>query len=159
MSENLFEKAKDATSKAKEAATVVKDKISDLKENIWGDEQKERMQEFKDSGTAKIKDVLENIGGSSAIFEKSGYQLNGVSINLGLPPVISTDFHFIKDISKEEQAQILEETKGSRVIHLLIKCLLKASDYFDKVKVGDYKLNSVKIAMGLAPGIEVNFSK
>ena len=152
MAENLF-------SKAKESAEAVRGKISDLKENLWGDEQQEIIKEFKDSGTAKIKEVLENIGGSSAIFEKSGYELRNVSINLGLPPVISSDFHFIRDISKEEQQKILDETKESRVVHLLIKCLLKASDYFDMVKVGDYKLSNVKIALGLVPGIEINFSK
>ena len=152
MSENIF-------AKAKESASAMKEKIADLKENVWGDEQKEIMQEFKDSGTAKIKEVLENIGGSSAVFLKSGYELENVSINLGIPPVISTEFHFIKDISKEEQIQVLEDTQKSKIVHLIIKCLLKASDYFDMVKVGDYKLSHVRIALGLAPGIEINFKK
>ena len=152
MADNLF-------SKAKESASAVKEKITDIKESVWGDEQKEIIQEFKDSGTAKVKEVLENIGGSSAIFLKSGYELTCVSINLGLPPEITSEFHFIREVTKEDQAQILEETKESKVVHILIKCLLKASDYFDMVKVGDYKLSHVKIALGLVPGIEINFTK
>ena len=61
MADNIF-------SKVKESASALKEKVSDLKEDIWGEEQKQIIQEFKDSGTAKIKEVLENIGGSSAIF-------------------------------------------------------------------------------------------
>ena len=59
MADNLFSKAKDSV-------FAMKDKLSD-----WGEEQKKIMLEFKDSGTDKIKEVLENIGGSSAIFLKS----------------------------------------------------------------------------------------
>ena len=72
-------------SKVKESASAIKDKISDLREDVWGQEQKQIIQEFKDSGTEKIKEVLENIGGSSTIFLQSGYELKDVSVNLGFP--------------------------------------------------------------------------
>jgi hypothetical protein len=152
MADNIFSKVKDS-------ASALKDKVSDFKENLWGDEQKQIINEFKDSGTDKIKEVLENIGGSSAIFLQAGYELNNVSINLGLPPDIVTTFHFIKDISEEEQNKLLEETKKSNLINLIINCLLKASNYFDKIKVGDYKMSSVSITLGLLPGININFTK
>ena len=72
-------------SKVKESASAIKDKISDLREDVWGQEQKQIIQEFKDSGTEKIKEVLVNIGGSSTIFLQSGYELKDVSVNLGFP--------------------------------------------------------------------------
>ena len=142
MADNIFSKVKDS-------ASALKDKVSDLKENIWGDEHKQIIKEFKDSGSDKIKEVLENIGGSAEIFLQSGYELNNVSINMGLPPEIVTTFHFIKDISVEEQNKVLEESKKSSIINLIVSCLLKASDYFDKIKVGDYKMSSVSITLGL----------
>ena len=152
MADNIF-------SKVKESASAIKDKVSNLKEDIWGEEQKQIIQEFKDSGTAKIKEVLENIGGSPAIFLQSGYELKDVSINSGIPPVIASTFSFIKDISEEEQKKVLEETKKSPLIHLIISYLLKASNYFDKIKVGSYKMTSVSISLGLTPGVNINFTK
>jgi hypothetical protein len=131
MADNIF-------SKVKESASAIKDKVSNLKEDIWGEEQKQIIQEFKDSGTAKIKEVLENIG---------------------IPPVIASTFSFIKDVSEEEQKKVLEETKKSPLIHLIISCLLKASNYFDKIKVGSYKMTSVSISLGLTPGVNINFTK
>ena len=85
--------------------------------------------------------------------------MKDVSINLGIPPVISSTFRFIKDISEEEQKKVLEETKKSPLIHLIISCLLKASNYFDKIKVGNYKMTSVSISLGLTPGVNINFTK
>ena len=152
MADNIFSKVKDS-------ASALKDKVSDLKENLWGEEHKQIIKEFKDSGTDKIKEVLANIGGSSAIFLQSGYELKNVSINMGLPPEIVTTFHFIKDISAEEQNKVLEESKKSSIINLIITCLLKASNYFDKIKVGEYKMSSVSITLGLLPGININFTK
>jgi len=146
-------------SKVKDSASSLKEKVADLKEDMWGEEQKQLLQEFKDSGSAKIKEVLENIGGSSVIFLQSGYELRDVSINLGIPPDITTIFHFIKDVSEEEQKKVLEESEKSKVIHLIITCLLKASNYFDKIKVGDYKMSSVEISLGLTPGVKIIFAK
>lgn len=146
-------------SKAKVSVSTIKEKVSELKDEIWSEEQKLIIQEFKESGTEKVKKTLENIGGSSAIFVRSGYELKSVSINLGLPPVITSSFHFLKDISAEERTQILEETKESRIVHLLITCLLRASDYFEQVRVGDYKMSNVNITIGLTPGISITFNK
>ncbi|MDR3609784.1 MAG: hypothetical protein P4L27_04430 [Ignavibacteriaceae bacterium] len=146
-------------SKVKETASSITEKISDIKEDLWGEEQKLIIQEFKDSSSAKIKDTLEKIGNSSDLFVRAGYELNDVSINLGIPPDITTSYHFLKDIPEEEQNKLLEETKESKLIHLIIQCLLKASNYFDKIKVGNYKMSSVSISLGLTPGINIHFSK
>jgi hypothetical protein len=74
-------------------------------------------------------------------------------------PCYNLNISFLKDISEEEQKKILEETQKSSLIHLIITCLLKASNYFDKIKVGDYKMTSVSISLGLTPGININFTK
>jgi hypothetical protein len=146
-------------SKVKETTSSLTKKISDLKEDLWGEEQKLIIAEFKDSSTSKIQENLNKLGNSSDLFLRSGYELKDVNINLGLPPVIATSFHFLKDISEEDQVKLLEETKDNRLIYIIIKCLLKASNYFDKIKVGDFKLSSVSISLSLAPGINIHFSK
>ena len=146
-------------SKVKETTSSMTKKISDLKEDLWGEEQKQIIAEFKDSSTSKIQENLYKLGNSSDLFLRSGYELKDVNINLGIPPDITTSFHFLKDISEEEQNELLEETKDNRLIHIIIKCLLKASNYFDNIKVGDFKLSSVSISLGLTPGINIHFSK
>jgi hypothetical protein len=152
MQDSIFDKAKDSVS-------ALKDKVSEFKDDLWGDEQKQLMDDWKEGGINKARESLESIGNSTALFIKSGYELNGVTINLGLPPVIVSDFHYLKDISDEERAAVLAEVKSSKIVHLLITCLLKARDFFEKVKVGDYKMNIVSVTIGLTPGITITFNR
>lgn len=152
MAENLFEKARQSVS-------AVKEKISDFSVEVWGDEQKQLIEDWKEGGIAKVRETLESIGGSNALFIRSGYELKGVNVNLGIPPVIVSTFHFMKDISSEEREALLTEIKDSKIIHLLISCLLKARDFFEKIKVGDYKMTNVNITVGLTPGINVTFTR
>ncbi len=152
MTENILNKMKEATSS-------IKEKVIDLKEDFWGDEEKEIISEFKDGGTQKVKEILSNANNSAAIFLKSGYELKNVSIKLGIPPSITATFQFNNSITEEEKAQILSETKDNKIIYIIVTCLFKAGDFYEAVKMGDYKLNNVVITLGLTPGITVGFAK
>lgn len=145
--------------KVKNSTENLKSKITELKDDIWNEEQASIIQEFKDGGTAKVKSVLENMNNSGLLFLKSGYELQTVSVNLGLPPVIIASFHYNNKITDEERAALLEDTKDQKIIQLIIKCLLKAEDFYDLVSVGNYGLGSVNITLGLTPGITINFTK
>jgi hypothetical protein len=152
MEGSIFDKVKSSTEN-------LKSKITELKDDIWNEEQASIIQEFKDGGTAKVKSVLENMNNSGLLFLKSGYELQTVSVNLGLPPVIIASFHYNNKITDEERAALLEDTKDQKIIQLIIKCLLKAEDFYDLVSVGNYGLGSVNITLGLTPGITINFIK
>lgn len=152
MEGSIFDKVKNSTEN-------LKSKITELKDDIWNEEQASIIQEFKDGGTAKVKSVLENMNNSGLLFLKSGYELQTVSVNLGLPPVIVASFHYNNKITDEERAALLEDTKDQKIIQLIIKCLLKAEDFYDLVSVGNYGLGSVNITLGLTPGITINFIK
>ncbi|MDP4115914.1 MAG: hypothetical protein Q8903_07260 [Bacteroidota bacterium] len=152
METDLFKKVKDSTEN-------LKSKITDLKDDVWNEEQSSIIQEFKDGGTSKVKSVLENINNSGLLFLKSGYELQTVSVNLGIPPVIVASFHYNNKITDEERTQLLEDIKDQKIIQLIIKCLLKAEDFYDLVSLGNYGLGGVNITLGLTPGITINFIK
>ncbi len=152
MNGSIFDKVKDSTQS-------LKNKITELKDNIWDDEQKGIIQEFKDGGATKVKSVLDNMNNSTAVFLKSGYELQNVIVRLGLPPEISASFHYNNKISDEEREQVMESLKDQKIIQLIVSCLLKAGDFYDLVHMGDYKLGAVNITLGLTPGISIQFVK
>lgn len=145
--------------KVKESTGNLKSKISDFKDDIWNEEQAGIMQEFKDGGVTKVKGVMDSINNSALLFLKSGFEVQNISINMGIPPVISTSFHYNNKISDEERVAIIEETKDQKIIQLIIKCLLKAEDFYELVSVGNFTLGSVNITVGLTPGISINYVK
>ena len=145
--------------KAIGAAGGLKDKITDLKGNIFGTEEEEIKEEFKETGTSKIQDMLNYITGSTDLINRAGFELSGLGVSIAIAPLIKVSFAYVKKISDEERSGIMEESKEKRIIKILLACLFKASDFVDGIKVGNYKLGGVDISLGLTPGINVTFKK
>ncbi len=145
--------------KAKSAVTNVQEKIVEMKEDVIGDEQKAIMDEFKESSLAKVKSVMEELNNSLGLITRAGYEFKGINVSLGIPPSVSTSFHYKKDISDEEKAALLEEASDKRFVTMTLKCLFKAGDFYHSIKMGDYILDGVSITLGLTPGVSVGFKK
>ncbi len=145
--------------KVVEKASTLTDKVAEIKEDLWGEEQNLIIEEFRESSANKVKDILTNINNSGDIFDKSGFKLIGINVSLGIPPDISADFKAVKTISNEEREILLNEVKENNIIRLVIRCLFKANDFYDKIKFGNYNLDTVSIRLGLTPGVDMKFTK
>ncbi|MBL8006464.1 MAG: hypothetical protein JNJ56_02950 [Ignavibacteria bacterium] len=144
--------------KVKETAGNLTEKVEEFKEDLWGEEQKLIIEEFRDSSVEKVKAMLSNINNSNELFDKSGFHLQNLKVSLGIPPVISVEFSIKGKISTEERARLLEDIKENNMIKLIVICLFKASDFYDKIQFGNYKLSLIEIELGLIPGINLEFS-
>lgn len=142
-----------------ETASSVSDKVSDLKEDIWGEDQQLIIEEFKSSNIEKVKSLLTNINNSSDLFDKSGFHLSFLKVSLGLPPEITAEFTVKNKISLEEREKLLSEVEDNKIVRLVMKCLFKANDFYDKIQFGDYKLDIVEIELGIIPGVNLQFSR
>ncbi|MEI7484742.1 MAG: hypothetical protein WCK13_08525 [Ignavibacteriota bacterium] len=156
MIDSILNKAKDA---AKGAVSNVSDKLVSFKDNIIGDEQNEIAENFKESSSNKVKEVLDSINESMALITSSGYEFKGIGVSLGLAPSISLSFHYLRDIPEEARNSILEQAEDKKMIKIVIKLLFKAGDYYKAVKLGDYALDAVNMSLGLSPGMSVTFKK
>ncbi len=142
-----------------ETASTISEKVDEIKEDIWGEEQKLIIEEFRESGSQKVKDILNNLNNSSELFDRAGFHLSNLNISLGIPPEISSEFKAIKIITMEERETLISEVADNRIVTLVMKCLFKANDFYDKIKFGTYKLDVVNITLGLTPGINMNFQR
>ena len=157
--ENKEESSVSFLDKAKSAVSNVSEKIVEIKDDVIGDEQKVIMDEFKETSIGKVKQVMEEINNSLGLITKSGYEFKGINVSLGLPPSVSTSFHYKKDISEDEKAALLEEAKEKKFVSMTLKCLFKAGDFYHSIKMGEYTLDGVSITLGLTPGVSVGFKK
>lgn len=153
------EKTEGLLDKAKVAVSSVSEKIVEIKEDVLSDEQKAIVSEFKESGMGKVKLVMEEINNSLGIITRSGYEFKGIEVSIGLPPSISTSFHYNNDIPDSEKTALLEEAKEKKIVMIILKCLFKAGDFYNSVKMGEYILDGVKVTLGLTPGVNVGFKK
>ncbi len=149
------EKSESIIDQVKESVSSVTDKISDLKENLFDDEV---VAEYKVMGTEATSKIISQLSQSKEVISRSGYEFKSISINIGIPPGVRVVFHYSKDIGENERQVLINESKDKKIIELLLKGLFKATDLYNSVKVGNFKLESVSIVIGLIPDITINLS-
>lgn len=145
--------------KLQESVSAVTDKIDDIKENAWGDERNDIINEFKDSGTNKIKEIFQQISDSNDLIQRSGFMLIDLEVDLGIPPEIGAIFNQKIKINQSEKEEILKQAEDKKIVKLILNCLFKASEYYDKISLASYKLDKIVLTLGLTPGIKIIFSK
>lgn len=144
---------------ALDAADGLKSKITDLKDNIFSKEEEEIKEEFKDTNTSKLQEIINYITDSTDLVNRAGFDISGLGLSIAIVPVLKVTFTFVKKITEEEREGIMGEVQEKKIMKILMACLFKASDFVDGIKVGNYKLGGVEVSLGLTPGISVSFKK
>lgn len=144
---------------AKDAISNISEKVLDLKDDLFNDEQSEIISEFREAGLVRLKSSMEQITDSLNLLSKSGYDFKSMDISMGIPPSLSTVFLYEKQITEQEKISLQEEAKGKRIVEIILKCLFKANEFYHSVNIGNYKLDKVKITLGLSPGMSLSFEK
>lgn len=144
---------------AKEAVSGITEKVTEMKQDLIGEEQTAILSEFKESGLNKIRSSMEEISNSVQLISKSGYDFKSMEVSMGLPPSVSAVFHYIKEISESERSDLLTEVKDRNIVTIILKCLFKANEFYHSANIGSYKVDEVKITLGLTPGVDISFVK
>ena len=150
MSESIFDKAK----KTLELSKV---KLGDLKESFFDDANKEIIEQFKDSGQEKIKETLTTFNQYSSLFKESGYEISSINASVSIPPDISISFKCLDIVAIEKREELLDKAKENKIAVIILLSLFKASDFSETIKMGNFKLKTINIKLGMIPSISVSF--
>jgi len=151
MVDNILDSAKASLDSAKE-------KIKSVTENLFDDEEKEIIEQFKSSGQDKIKETFSTFSEYATLFKEAGYEIGSINANVSLPPEISITFKYLESAPLEKRDELIEKAKANKVAVIILKSLFKASDYSETMKIGSFKLKTINIKLGLIPGISVSLS-
>lgn len=151
MTESIFDKAK-------AAAANVSETITNIKGFLWDDEKTEIISQFKEKAEEKLNEVIDTIAGYKSLFADAGYEVTGLNASLTIPPDIAISFTLLNKIDKANREKYLAQTGDSRLAAIILKSLFKASDFADTIKLGEMKLKSINITLGLIPGISISMS-
>lgn len=144
--------------KAKTSFASVKEKLGELKSNLWDEEKNEIINEFKDKGEQKITEFMEMMNKDNELFKNAGFEISSINASLGLPPDLSVTFKYLGSIPAEERDAILLKIKENKLALIILKSLFKACDFSESIRVGQFNLNSVIIKLGLIPAISISLS-
>jgi len=147
--------------KAKDIATDVKESVqSKAKDKGLIDEKDiSKMDDATNIGTDKIKSILKELSDSREIFREAGYEEDGISVAMGLPPKVTVTLIYNEDIPEEKEKELLERTKDRKLVQVLLKALFKAASMESEANKFNYKIVSVNVELGLIPAVVLNFAQ
>lgn len=148
MSESILDKAKSM-------ADSLKEKVSGLSDIMLDNDKDEIIKQFKEKGESKIDDIFTTIDQYRTVFSDAGYEVGGMNISLGLPPDITIIFKFLGTVDSEKRNELEAKVDQNRLAAIILGSLFKASDFSEKIKVGELKLKTINIKLGLIPSISV----
>lgn len=148
MSESILDKAKSM-------ADSLKEKVSGLSDIMLDNDKDEIIKQFKEKGESKIDDIFSTIDQYKTVFSDAGYEVGGMNVSLGLPPDITIIFKFLGTVDSEKRNELEAKVDQNRLAAIILGSLFKASDFSEKIKVGDLKLKTINIKLGLIPSISV----
>ncbi len=143
--------------KAKESLSAAKESLTDYKDILIDDEKMEIAAQFKDSGQTKVREFLATLSEYTSLFRDAGYEINGINASVSIPPDINISFKCLGEITGAERVKILDKAEKNTLALLIVKSLFKASDFSDAVKIGDFRLRTINLKLGLIPGVSVSF--
>jgi hypothetical protein len=117
----------------------------------------EAEHKITDAGHRKIKEMLDELNSDLPIFEKAGYKLHSLEVEVGISPKLIPHFRVCEHITEEEQKAILEEVRHKRILHALLSSLFKSS-YLKKVlRVGNLDFHGLRIELSAVPTVRLQF--
>jgi hypothetical protein len=143
---------------AKTAAQSIKNKVTNFNEAFGDSDRDEIVNQFKEKGVDKVEEVFSIINQFKSLFSEAGYEVGGINVSLGLPPDISISFKFLGSVDDIKRKEIEIKVAESKLASILLSSLFKASDFAEKIKVGELKLKTINIKLGLIPSISVSLS-
>ncbi|MBO9702153.1 MAG: hypothetical protein J7604_18230 [Sporocytophaga sp.] len=147
--------------KAKDIATGVKESVQSKAKDTGLIDEKDisKMEEATSIGAEKIKSILKELSDSREIFREAGYEEDGISVAMGLPPKVTVSLIYSEDVPEEKEKELLERTKDRKLIQVLLKTLFKAASMESEANKLNYKMVSVNVQLGLIPSVVLNFAQ
>ncbi len=110
-----------------------------------------------DAGHRKIKELLDELNADLPIFEKAGYKLHSLEVEVGISPKLIPHFRVCQHISEDEQKALLNEVRHKRILHALLSSLFKSSYLKNVLRVGNLDFHGLRVELSAVPTVRLQF--
>jgi hypothetical protein len=142
------ELAQQASGKTEE----LKARAGEVKDQIAG-----QAAEMTEMGLTKVNETLADFNAALPVLREAGYTLEGVSIELGIPPKIVAGFSVATSVPEEKVEALLAENAERKLTVLLVKSIYQATKLQSKLNINGLRPSGVSVGLGLIPQIGVKF--
>jgi hypothetical protein len=140
------------TSAFKQQIDVVKDKTSDV-----ADALSVKVTALKEAGADKIKNYMDEISHGLPLIEEAGFKVDGINIDLSLPPDISIGFSKTNEVTSETIQLLIEDNQDKKLLCLILNALQSANNLQSKITMDKFVFAGVSIKLGLPPEVSLKY--
>ena len=123
---------------AKQTAADVKDKIGDPSKTV----------------NDAVSDVVSKLNEALPHLAASGYRMDGLEIEVGIPPKIIPHFA-VEEVFADTIEMSLVALEGNKVGYALLKSLLQAQGLQQKLDIEGMSFSRIEIEVGLIPAVRL----
>jgi hypothetical protein len=114
---------------------------------------------LKDLAQKKAKEMAESLTADLPIFEKAGFGLIRVEIEIGVTPNVTAMFSIRSRLNEAQQKELLDEVRSNRKLHGILSLLFKAETLVDFVDLGELKFYRMKVTLGTLPKVSIIYDR
>lgn len=108
---------------------------------------------FSELGVEKLKAVISEVTNAFPLFEKAGFEIEEVQVEIGIAPKLMPRFRHVKDISVSDQEAILEEVKDKQLIKFMLISLFKSSKMKNLIQDPKLNFHAIEIDLTAVPSV------
>jgi len=147
---------KDVLNKMTQKVAGVKDSMKETLENMLSLEKlTDKFSGITETTADTYAKYTSDLIALTPIIEEIGFRTAEIDFSIGIPPSFVFHFEKLKDTTPEKKQEILELHKDNRFLAPIVKLLMTADTLQGKIALGSFRFRSVKINLGLTPGLNL----
>lgn len=146
---DMFTKITDTVSETTSSMMEGFDKMFSL------DNLADKFTKMSDASKEKYAKYNNDLISLSPIIESIGFKTAQIDLSMGIPPSFAFHFEKTKDISEEERDAILKAHSDNALLKPIVKMLIAADSYQNKIQLGSFKFSCIEVTLGLTPGVKM----
>jgi hypothetical protein len=145
---------KDLFNKVSEKVAEKKDAFMDSMEaNLNFAKLSEKFTGITDEAKERSVNFMNDLISLSPIIDEIGFRTTGITVTIGLPPDVTFHFEKTKDMAPEQRNAILDQHKDKIMLGTIVKTLLIADSYQQKLQLGAFRFSEIDVCIGITGGV------
>jgi len=104
-------------------------------------------------GVEKLKSVIAEVTQAFPIFERAGYEVEEVQVEIGMMPKLMPRFRLVKEISVEEQQALLDEVSSKKLVKFMLISLFKSTKMKNLIQDPKLEFHAIEIDLTAVPSV------
>lgn len=106
-----------------------------------------------DLGMEKLKAVITEVTAAFPVFERAGFEVEEVQIEIGLAPKLMPRFKHTRTITPEEQEKLLAEVAHQKLVKFMLISLFKSIKMKSLIQDPKLEFHAIEIDLTAVPSV------